>query len=183
MSQNIFFEGPVRSGKSTALRKALLPHFSEVGGFVVQRLVGSNGHPAAYRLAGITDPAAFLAVDAPYTGGETDIFLRLPSREFDSAVFEAKGIELLDRSQDKRILLLDEIGGLELLIPSFRDRLISLLQGETPCVGIMKERQKSREALVYNDLLRSMVSVIPVTSEHLEEISVRLKRLPLFQKD
>jgi len=147
----------------------------------VQRLIDADGFPAAYRLRTLSDRASFLNVNAPFTGGEPDIFLHLPSRIFDPTVFETTGVELLNQCKGKRLVLLDEIGGLELLVPLFRDALFRQLQEEIPCVGIIKERKKSREALVYNDLLRSVVSVIPITQATLSEIPYHLNKVHIPQ--
>ncbi len=186
MNTNLFFEGPVRSGKSTVLRQTLRPYLPDLGGFVVQRLLDEAGHPAAYRLQGLPGlidsttleeaEAQFLAVDGSFTGRESDVFLQIPSRRFDPTVFETKALSILKDSLNKKIVLLDEIGGVELTIPSFRKALIRLLQGPIPCLGIIKETNKAREALQFNQDIRLIMLVNTINSETLAEIPFQMNR-------
>ena len=59
-------------------------------------------------------------------------------------VFGSAGIDLLDSCDEKKLILLDEIGGLELKDQSFKDRLYELLAGDVPCIGVIKQLDKAR---------------------------------------
>jgi hypothetical protein len=181
MNTNLFFEGPVRSGKSTILRQALLPYLPLLGGFVVQRLLALDGAPIAYRLISLEEiknrgeagKVLFTAVDAPYPNGGlennpdsvSDIFLWVSPRRMDLTVFETKGIACLHQSTLNQIILLDEIGGVDLLCTNFRDELFAVLKSSTPCIGIIKEKEKARDARSFNGDLRTLLSVQTLSSK------------------
>ncbi len=178
----MFFEGPVRTGKSTALRQVLLPYLSDLGGFVVQRLTNPDGVPMAYRLVGLDEirqtgkdaEAMFLAVDAPYSGSDSDvstnIFLRVAPRSFDANVFATYGVECLQASVKNSLILLDEIGGVDLLSTRFRELLHATLNGSTPCVGVVKELEKARDAQSFNRELRTLLTIHQISSEDLSSM-------------
>ncbi len=182
MKSNLFFEGPARIGKSTVLRRALLPYLSDLGGFVVQRLIDPTGSAVAYRLVSLDDirrlgvkgESLFLAVDAPYTPAHLDkqngIFLWTSPRRFDGTVFETVGMDCLQATANK-IILMDEIGGVDLLSPVFHECLNGVLKGSTPCIGIMKELDKARDAQSFNRELRALLTVNTLSSKNLSTVS------------
>ena len=53
-------------------------------------------------------------------------------------VFEDLGIQLLEQAKQFDYVILDEIGGFEVLSDSFLEVLMALLQSEIPCIGVMK---------------------------------------------
>lgn len=191
MALNLFFEGPVRSGKSTIIRRALLPYLENLGGFVVQRLLDENNAPVAYRLIGLETihclgaqgKSMFLAVDAPFASLTADdrkgIFLwtdprRIRLQAFDSIAHEIVA-ESTDTSGSCNILLLDEIGGVDLLFPVFREAVMSVLQGSTPCIGVIKEIEKARDAQSYNRELRTLLTVHSFHSDNQSQVSDRIQ--------
>ncbi|WP_320129218.1 nucleoside-triphosphatase [uncultured Sphaerochaeta sp.] len=42
------------------------------------------------------------------------------------------------------MILLDEIGGVEMLMPEFRAQLYEVLEGEIPCLGVLKLETSNR---------------------------------------
>lgn len=53
-------------------------------------------------------------------------------------VFETFGVQLLKEAQGFDFVILDEIGGFEVLSDSFVENLMQLLRSGTPCIGVMK---------------------------------------------
>ncbi|MEG0829435.1 MAG: nucleoside-triphosphatase [Anaerovoracaceae bacterium] len=139
---HLFLEGPVQSGKSTLLRKYLAPYIDQIGGFSCQRLVDTKGLAVAYRLI-LTNQ---LELTKPYDPNLSNIFLRhnLDSSEKDLSIFKNIGIPLIENSMDKKAILLDEIGGIELLQPDFKKALYRVLKKETPCIGVLKLNEKTK---------------------------------------
>lgn len=137
---HLFLEGPVRTGKSTLIRQCIAPYIRQIGGFSCQRL-WQDARPCGYRLA----PADELALDAPFTPDAPGIFLRHSPQppHKDLSVFDTLGVKLLEESEGRPLILLDEIGGSELLVPSFREKLYEILAGETPCIGVIKLSSKA----------------------------------------
>ena len=111
--KQIFLQGPIQTGKSTLLRRCLLPYRHLLGGFSSQRLLNREGDLMGFRITSARD----FALTRPYTPG-------LP------------GIFMLHRNGN--VEKLDEIGGAELLVPSFREALQSLLASGIPCLGVLK---------------------------------------------
>ena len=177
MISNLFFQGPVRSGKSSALRRELLPYLAELGGFVVQRLLDDGGSPVAYRMVsldqirqmGEAGGALFLEVDAPYSAvvrdGKSGIFLFTSPREVRKEVFETAGVRCLQAAQGSKLVLLDEIGGVDLLCPLFRQALVALIRRNVPCIGVIKEIEKARDARFYNQELRASLNIRTLSSD------------------
>lgn len=138
---HLFLEGPIQTGKSTLIRQCIAPYIHQIGGFSSQRL-WQDSLPCGYRLA----PADELALDAPFTPDVSGLFLRHrqgASSYKDLSVFETLGVKLLAQSKDKPLILLDEIGGSELLVPAFREKLYEILAGDVPCLGVIKLTSKA----------------------------------------
>mgnify|MGYP001210683387 CR=1 FL=1 len=142
MPKHLFLEGPVQTGKSTLLRKYLIPYKDLLGGFCSQRLLDDKKEAVAYRITGPED----LDVEIPYSPGLPHVFAVKKSigSEKNMDVFRDYGVSLLDSAAEKPLILLDEIGGSELLVPEFRARLYEILSGNSPCLGVIKLNEKAR---------------------------------------
>lgn len=133
----LFLQGDRGIGKSTLLREALLPHQGEVAGFAVQRL-REEGRVAGFRAVSIEGELPPL--EAAYSPGQSGVFLLGSTR--DPAGLEA----VMARAEAHscipgcKLILLDEIGGIELTAAPFMAALDRLLAGPVPCVGVLKSR-------------------------------------------
>lgn len=135
---NLFLQGPVQIGKSTILREALLPYQKLVGGFMVQRLF-EDGAMCGFR-ACVVD-GALPAVDGVYTDGLDGVFLyrgQATPGVLEKAV--AGALEVCAEVRCK-IIILDEIGGMELLSQTFMASLNKILALGKPCLGVIKSRE------------------------------------------
>lgn len=136
MNKHLFLSGPIQTGKSTILQKAIAPYRQYIGGFVSQRIKDNTGKTVGFRLA---DYEEYPELNIQYSSELEDIFMI--HEEFpviDLSVFEKKGIDILRRTiSEKKILLLDEIGGIELKSEAFRNVLFSAFNS-IPCIGILK---------------------------------------------
>ena len=148
--KHLFLEGPIQTGKSTLIRKALKPYLASapcctIGGFASQRLTDPSGSTRAFRIAPADAPltAPFsdyypCAEDAPSVYGIFKTFYPDNKPVVDYSVFETHGIRYLRDTDGKRLMLLDEIGGHELTSAPFMDALYQLLAGDIPCIGVIK---------------------------------------------
>lgn len=136
MKNHLFITGPVQTGKSTLLMEAIAPYREYMGGFVSQRLKDENGTTRAFRLADLSEGPS---LTAPYDPELPDIFLTLgEERRSDLSVFETKGIDIILKTKEQnKILLLDEIGGIELRSEKFTEALFDALD-TTSCIGVLK---------------------------------------------
>ena len=127
MRKNLFLSGSPGCGKSTALMAALGDHMTQAGGFLTLRRRDANGDPENFVLA------------SP-DGLEYGIFLDVSGSEpkWYPEIFRVHGCRLLRGSAEKSFVILDEIGGPELLIPEFQRELQMLLKSNIPCIGVVK---------------------------------------------
>lgn len=118
--RRLFLTGPIGCGKSTVLEQALGENLGRCGGFLTRR----------YR-----EPALHFTLERP-DGSFRQTFLSFPEGQPRLApeVFSRDGVRLLEG----RVLVLDEIGGLELLVPEFREALYRVLESDVPVIGVLK---------------------------------------------
>lgn len=149
LARHLFLTGPTGSGKSTLLRAALGNSLRQAGGFVTEAVCGPHGELDGLALS----PAA---AAGGVSGFEAARFLdcrSFPPRT-DNEVFRLTGVRLLQEATWYPFVLLDEIGGFELIIPQFRTALYELLRAELPIIGALKtpeEAEAMRQALGLGD--------------------------------
>lgn len=142
MYKHLFLEADSGSGKSTLIRKIIAPYIDQIGGFTSQRLQNENDETIAFRIV----PAQDLRLAIPYENTPENIF-RIIAGEMKGYnnldVFETEGLKFLTDTKGKKLILLDEIGGVELKNETFRMRLYEILSGDIPCIGVIKQEQKA----------------------------------------
>ncbi len=136
----LFLTGPIKSGKSTLLLSALKAHRLFVDGFYVQRQ-RIDEHCIRFSLSQINE-GNFLS-EKPSTDIPDHVFLTIRGKErrMDIGVFDGFGADILRRCIGKKLVLLDEIGGVEFLSEPFVDALTVLIKSDTPCIGVYKSDQ------------------------------------------
>lgn len=122
MKRRLFLTGPIGCGKSTAIAQGLGDRRGALGGFVTLR-EGPAHRPERFWLE-------------PTGARERAVFLDLTGEKprIDLSAFSGLGV----RSLQNGPLLLDEIGGIELLCPEFLEALEKALTGDTPVLGVIK---------------------------------------------
>lgn len=117
MKRRLFLTGPIGCGKSTAIQTALGEKITLCGGFLTRR----------YR-----EPYLHFTLESPDRNvKETFLDFSGGKPEVDMDVFSRVSFR-------GHILLLDEIGGIELLNPELLAALERVLRSETPVIGVMK---------------------------------------------
>ena len=147
MKKRLILSGPIGCGKSTMIRNALGEAARNAGGYVTLRVLEQD------RLLGFDlAPASVLA--APEANLPRGRFLDFtqgrPVR--DPAVFSGLGRKLLEEASACPYGVADEFGGIELLIPEFREALESLLASQVPCIGVLKTQAASQSMVRHLDL-------------------------------
>lgn len=117
MRRRLFLTGPIGCGKSTAIRTALGDNLFRCGGFLTQRYL---------------EPHLHFNLESP-DGSIKQTFLNFEAGKpnIDQRVFS-------NISWEGRILVLDEIGGIELLNADFTAALDAVLECNTPILGVLK---------------------------------------------
>lgn len=123
MKRRLFLTGPMGRGKSTVIERALSNALPRCGGFRTRRETGPEGHALRFFL------------ESP-DGVRRETFLELSSGtpEVNMAVFSGPAVAMLKGP----FLVLDEIGGVELLCPEFTAALETVLHSSVPILGVMK---------------------------------------------
>jgi nucleoside-triphosphatase THEP1 len=117
MKRHLFLTGPIGCGKSTAITVALGKNITRCGGFLTRR----------HR-----EPYLHFTLESP-DGNTQETFLDFTSGKpaVDLTVFS-------ERYLQGRPIVLDEIGGIELLNSDFTDALKAVLSSDTPIIGVIK---------------------------------------------
>ena len=117
MKRRLFLTGPIGCGKSTAIAAALGDKITLCGGFLTRR----------YR-----EPHLHFAVESPNrTQTETFLSFSTGKPEMNLSAFSRFPL-------DGDVLVLDEIGGIELLDPGFAAALDRVLDSGVPILGVLK---------------------------------------------
>ena len=125
--KNLFLTGAVGCGKSTSIRTALGEYLTKAGGFLTVRQRDAEGRAVAYWLQKCDGSEKKCIIDyshKPY--------------QMHMEVFETDAAALLQAARESAFVVLDEIGGFELLSDAFVDTLMALLKSDVPCIGVMK---------------------------------------------
>lgn len=166
--KHIFLTGEIQVGKSTAIRKALdaMPFLTkdEIGGFLTvagNRTVKTSGYVHIIAADGTEQCTKENAVFyRKFTNG---------SRHFDvyTEVFDGHGVELLQNTAGKRLILMDEVGTAEKDCEQFHRQILETLSGDIPVLGVVQIRQGG-----FLDEIRNHpnVRVITVTKENRNSI-------------
>ena len=117
MKKRLFLTGPMGCGKSTAIKWALGEKITQCGGFLTRRCRKPHLH------------FPLESPDGKYRKTFLDFSKGKP--ETDLSVFS-------DIRLTGKILLLDEIGGIELLNPEFSAALDAVLNQGIPVLGVIK---------------------------------------------
>jgi len=137
MKRHLFLSGPAFCGKSRLIRGLLGTRLQAAGGFCTELSASEDGSFGCRLM-----PAAMAGGAEGY---EKEMFLdlRFSPPAHDSEVFRQTGVRLLEEAVWYPFAVLDEIGGIDLIIPQFRLALDSLLASELPILGVLKTREES----------------------------------------
>lgn len=140
MKRKLFLCGPAFSGKSRLIREALGRQLQAAGGFCTELSSSEDGG-----MLGCTLMPASAA--GGVEGFEKELFLDL--RQFpplhDSEVFRESGVRCLEEAEWYPFAVLDEIGGMDLIIPQFRVALENLLRSGLPVLGVVKTEEDAEQ--------------------------------------
>lgn len=171
MKRHILLSGEIGAGKTALIRRALGETLKYAGGFATVRVV-SDGEPEGFELV----PAAELLLPGPRGRRFLDFTC---GTAFYGDAFRTLGIRLLREAGGKPFSVIDEIGGMELVIPDFREELESFLRSDTPWLCVLKTQGSvsklnefaatGRDFASQTDKLRAR----PLSSGDTQEVRVR----------
>lgn len=140
MANNIFITGRIRSGKSTLLKEMIDPMKNLIGGFFVQRLFIDN-ESKAFRMVDISKENYLPNRDVESLEGMADLMaITGEGKTIFYDVFRTVGVEALRKaSESKQLVLMDELGKMEIDILEFTQMVFDVLDKEVPVLGIIKK--------------------------------------------
>ncbi|MBD3271825.1 MAG: AAA family ATPase [Elusimicrobia bacterium] len=124
LPQHIFITGTVGVGKTTLIKESLLPWIASAGGFYTEE-VRTNGRRQGFMLKTLHGEETLFALKGrknPHRIGKYGV---------DINAFEEIGVSALeDALKNKKIIVIDEIGSMELLSPKFHEVFLRLLSSD-----------------------------------------------------
>lgn len=140
MKKHLFLTGPSGIGKTTIIRQALGTAAGYAGGFITERVADGDGSVEGFDLY----PAAAAIGHDDFDGQRFLDFSTTPPRK-DNEVFRESAAQMLREAEYYPFVMLDEIGGFEMLIPQFRNELAELLNSDAPIIGVIKGAENAEE--------------------------------------
>ncbi len=127
--KRLFLTGPIGAGKSSLIRKALGDSINKAGGFVTERII-EDGVLVGFDLVNLdTDSSLSRLRFLTFKSGNVCI---------NDEVFSEFVPRILQEATKKPFVVLDEIGGFEILIPEFVEAFDKLIESDIPCIGVLK---------------------------------------------
>ena len=161
---HIFLTGDVQVGKSTIIKKTLgALHLQTLGGF---RSVSVPDLPDG-AMSVYLSPSGEAH---PAMGDWNRVGIRKGCgrgiEKFPEA-FERAGVQALENAETKPLILMDEVGRMESAAARFSERILALLEGSTPILGVV---QKIADTPLTNAIRRHPnVRIVEVSLDNREE--------------
>ncbi|WP_430601916.1 hypothetical protein IGJ02_002051 [Enterococcus sp. DIV0724b] len=147
---NFFLEGDKFIGKSTLLREVIMATGKSVSGFYVNRRINDQGHIVGFELRAAKEWGQ-QTPDMTPIADHCFIHTEKGRRTRNLQVFETFGKALLKEAKNDTadIILLDEIGGIELLSSPFKVELLTLIQQPKKILGVFKSEENYHKQKKY----------------------------------
>ncbi|MBO4834913.1 MAG: NUDIX domain-containing protein [Lachnospiraceae bacterium] len=177
---HIFLTGEIQIGKSTLLNK-VLSRYPDV-------------HPAGFRTVTVADiPDAIGSVyiipaedKTPMHTAACRIGIRRgypKGLEMFPKVFDLRGVELLEKSEESKLILMDEIGKMEATADRFCSRVRELLDGNTPIFGVLrKEGDTPLQLFIRNHPNVRLILVTEENRDRLVDEIVKMLRVEMNKR-
>lgn len=168
MNSVIFLTGSPGSGKTTLIRRVLARLTKPAGGFYTQE-IREGGARKGFEIITLDGQRGILA----------HVNIRSKNRVskygVDTSALETLAIPTIqDAVQGKKVVVIDEIGPMEILSPQFCQAVMDVLHSDASVLGTIVQRSTP-----FTDQVKSRpgVTLIEVTSENREELTDIILRL------
>ena len=167
MKKNILFTGRPGVGKTTVIMK-LISGLKGVGGFYTEE-IRQRGERKGFRIVTLRGKKGILAhknLNSPYRVGRYGVNIE------DLENIAGRSIFLALNDDKKKIILIDEIGRMELYSPKFQEAVIKALNSSKRVIATLQERHNR-----FTDAIRKRedVELIEVTLENRKRLTEELK--------
>jgi nucleoside-triphosphatase len=130
--KNLVLTGKPGVGKTTLVKEAVWPFRESVGGFYTEEVVEARQR-LGFRLKSFSGAAGLLSsklLASPHRVGKYGV---------DLEVLERVGVESLRSAVEKnRLIVIDEIGSMEILSAGFRSVVLQCLTGPSPVLATIR---------------------------------------------
>lgn len=170
MGRALLLTGRPGVGKTTLVKKAARALEPEAGGFVTEEIRGAGGRRVGFRLVTLGGEEAVMAhVDLRGEGRP-----RVSRYGVDVGAIDEVGVGALrDAMTSKKVIIVDEIGKMELFSNAFKEAVLDAVAGEVRVLGtVMHGSHRWVDALK----AREKVTVWEVTRENRDELVERVVR-------
>ncbi len=142
MNKHMFLQGEIGVGKSTIIKNSISSHMHDIGGFYSQRIYIGEKY-VGFALKCVQEEEEYKINRYVNSLNEVDnIFLYSDDNgrwKINNDVFLNYGISLLKKGYtSKKLILMDELGGVELKCIPFMREIFNLLDGNIPVLGVLK---------------------------------------------
>ncbi|MFD1899319.1 nucleoside-triphosphatase [Enterococcus termitis] len=175
--KQLFLEGDKFIGKSTLLQTVLKEMALPVSGFYVERRRDEQKRIIGFELK----PASELLLSEKSSAVADHCFIQMKQgkRSRNLTVFETYGCSLLQEARrSKQVILLDEIGGVELLSKSFMKELYLTLNQPQKIIGVFKsdknyqrQKQHTLESLDIDEQRETLKEAINVADGQIRTLT------------
>lgn len=183
---NIFLEGKTQIGKSTLIRDIFKN--KEVIGFITQRII-EREKIVGFKVENIV--GEYPPLEVTYRDNEKNIFLL--KKEMNISVLEEHIVRVENslRNKEKKIVILDEIGGIELKSKIFLNSIRNILQSDNLCIGVFKSKENligtiqkrglGKEYLDYHKHIKNIIKkngkLIEVDKDNIKKVKKYIEEL------
>lgn len=150
---HIFLSGPSGVGKSTLINRAIEEFNITLGGFRTIGQAVPQGHPSYVYLYPCEKDEADEGVKVAYRSGVGWRFEAYPE------IFDTVGVAALTDKKGAELILMDELGFMEREAYLFQNKVLELLDGNLPILGVIKERDEERN-IPFLDRVREHKNVV-----------------------
>ena len=165
-TKNLFITGKPGSGKTTLIREACLPFSNRIGGFYTEELRENNAR-MGFVLKTFDGRQGLLARKGMKSP------CKLNKYGIDLSVLEGIGIAALRKAlEEKRIIVIDEIGSMEILSDPFRQVLLECLNSRQKVLATIRYN-----AQPFTDEVRKMAatSMVTLTRSNFPEVKQQVR--------
>jgi nucleoside-triphosphatase len=136
LKKNVLITGEMGVGKSTLVREVVSELGLKPGGYLT-RGIPERGIKDQCEIVSLTD--GVVPAKGIMAGREIDGPCRFCGMGISNVVLESVGAVAIEKAiGESRLIVMDEIGNMEMASPRFQDAVIAALDSRTPVLGVIK---------------------------------------------